>query len=172
YRHPYLLANKIRFLRRKGMVGEFVSVYLHSVRRAVYIASDGGRVCRPLLVVENGRTRLTKTHLDQMALGAVLFSRCSLISVEYVRIRCIKNLICVFLPSFSRAPPQGVVEYVDVNEENNCLVGLADGDLTLNHTHLEIDPLTLLGVVAGLIPYPHHNQSPRNTYQCAMGKQA
>lgn len=53
------------------MVGEFVSVYLHSVRRAVYIASDGGRVCRPLLVVENGRTRLTKTHLDQMALGVL-----------------------------------------------------------------------------------------------------
>ncbi|CAN0496323.1 unnamed protein product, partial [Ectocarpus sp. 8 AP-2014] len=145
YRHPFLLANKIRFLRRKGMVGEFVSVYLHSVRRAVYIASDGGRVCRPLLVVENGRTRLTKTHLDQMALGVL----------------SLQDLI-----------KQGVVEYVDVNEENNCLVGLADGDLTLNHTHLEIDPLTLLGVVAGLIPYPHHNQSPRNTYQCAMGKQA
>ncbi|CAN0359235.1 unnamed protein product, partial [Hapterophycus canaliculatus] len=69
--HPFLLANKIRFLRRKGMVGEFVSVYLHSVRRAVYIASDGGRVCRPLLVVENGRTRLSKTHLDQMALGVL-----------------------------------------------------------------------------------------------------
>lgn len=36
---------------------------------------------------------------------------------------------------------------------------------------MEIDPLTILGVVAGLVPYPHHNQSPRNTYQCAMGKQ-
>ena len=39
-----------------------------------------------------------------------------------------------------------------------------------NTTHLEIEPFTLLGVCAGLIPYPHHNQSPRNTYQCAMGK--
>ena len=39
-------------------------------------------------------------------------------------------------------------------------------------THLEIEPFTILGVCAGLIPYPHHNQSPRNTYQCAMGKQA
>jgi DNA-directed RNA polymerase beta subunit len=36
---------------------------------------------------------------------------------------------------------------------------------------MEIDPLTILGIVVGLVPYPHHNQSPRNTYQCAMGKQ-
>lgn len=39
-------------------------------------------------------------------------------------------------------------------------------------THLEIETFTLLGVCAGLVPFPHHNQSPRNTYQCAMGKQA
>ena len=39
-------------------------------------------------------------------------------------------------------------------------------------THLDIEPFTILGVCAGLIPFPHHNQSPRNTYQCAMGKQA
>lgn len=32
--------------------------------------------------------------------------------------------------------------------------------------------MTLLGVVAGIIPYPHHNQASRNTFQCAMGKQA
>ena len=32
--------------------------------------------------------------------------------------------------------------------------------------------MTVLGIVVGLVPYPHHNQSPRNTYQCAMGKQA
>lgn len=39
-------------------------------------------------------------------------------------------------------------------------------------THLEIAPFSILGICAGLVPYPHHNQSPRNTYQCAMGKQA
>ena len=37
---------------------------------------------------------------------------------------------------------------------------------------MEIEAFTILGCVAGLIPYPNHNQSPRNTYQCAMGKQA
>jgi DNA-directed RNA polymerase III subunit RPC2 len=67
---------------------------------------------------------------------------------------------------------EGVIEYVDVNEENNCLVALNEKAITVNHTHMEIDPSTILGVVVGLVPYPHHNQSPRNTYQCAMGKQA
>jgi DNA-directed RNA polymerase III subunit RPC2 len=67
----------------------------------------------------------------------------------------------------------GIVEFVDVNEENNCFVATWETNVVLGRTtHLEIAPLTILGVCAGLIPYPHHNQSPRNTYQCAMGKQA
>ena len=37
---------------------------------------------------------------------------------------------------------------------------------------MEIMPYSILGYLAGVIPFPHHNQSPRNTYQCAMGKQA
>ena len=66
----------------------------------------------------------------------------------------------------------GLVEYLDVNEENDCLIALNESKLRQGTTHLEIEPFTILGVCAGLIPYPHHNQSPRNTYQCAMGKQA
>lgn len=66
---------------------------------------------------------------------------------------------------------RGLVEYLDVNEENNCLIALYEKHSSKQTTHLEIEPFTVLGVVAGLIPYPHHNQSPRNTYQCAMGKQ-
>ena len=64
------------------------------------------------------------------------------------------------------------MEYLDVNEENDSYIALYEADIVPTTTHLEIEPFTLLGAVAGLIPYPHHNQSPRNTYQCAMGKQA
>lgn len=57
--------------------------------------------------------------------------------------------------------------YMHTKNSNVCLMVCCR-----DTTHLEIEPFTLLGVCAGLIPYPHHNQSPRNTYQCAMGKQA
>ena len=39
------------------------------------------------------------------------------------------------------------------------------------YTHCEIHPSMILGVCASIIPFPDHNQSPRNTYQSAMGKQ-
>ena len=135
----------LRALRRRGLVGEFVSVYLHPVQRAVYVASDGGRVCRPLIVVQGGKSMLHAAHMSQLAMG----------------LRTLHDLM-----------REGVVEYVDVNEENNCLIALKEDELTEDFTHLEIDPLTIMGVVCGLVPFPHHNQSPRNTYQCAMGKQA
>lgn len=65
-----------------------------------------------------------------------------------------------------------MIEYLDVNEENDSLIACSESEINDDTTHLEIAEFTILGVCAGLIPYPHHNQSPRNTYQCAMGKQA
>lgn len=59
-----------------------------------------------------------------------------------------------------------------MNEENDALIALDVDDIKATTTHMEIETFTILGVCAGLIPYPHHNQSPRNTYQCAMGRQA
>lgn len=69
------------------------------------------------------------------------------------------------------APFTGLIEFLDVNEENDSLIAVNEDEIESDTTHLEIAAFTLLGVCAGLIPYPHHNQSPRNTYQCAMGKQ-
>ncbi len=66
----------------------------------------------------------------------------------------------------------GVVEYLDVNELNNALIAMSFDQVQRGATHVEINLASMMGVLASVIPYPHHNQSPRNTYQCAMGKQA
>ena len=73
--------------------------------------------------------------------------------------------------SFMALVRRGVLEFVDTNEENDTLIAMTTAECRRGVTHMEIEPFTVLGIVSGLIPYPHHNQSPRNTYQCAMGKQ-
>ncbi|KAL8756118.1 MAG: hypothetical protein Q9184_004598 [Pyrenodesmia sp. 2 TL-2023] len=39
-------------------------------------------------------------------------------------------------------------------------------------THIEYDPTNILSIVANQTPFSDFNQSPRNMYQCQMGKQA
>ncbi|EEC49608.1 predicted protein [Phaeodactylum tricornutum CCAP 1055/1] len=155
---PRELVRNLRKMRRRGLAGEFVSVYLHDEQCAVHIATDGGRVCRPLLIVdeETGLPKLQQIHMESLALGTMDIT-------DLMR--------------------QGIVEYVDCNEENNTLIAVTERDLEvailhgletrkMRYTHLEVDPFTILGVVGGIIPFPHHNQSPRNTYTVAMAKQA
>ena len=49
-----------RFLRKKGRVQEFVSIYKNEHQNCIYIASDGGRLVRPLLVCNKGKLILTQ----------------------------------------------------------------------------------------------------------------
>lgn len=65
----------------------------------------------------------------------------------------------------------GVVEYIDKQEEMDLRIALWPTDVG-NYTHCELHPSLINGMCAALIPFPDHNQSPRNTYQSAMGKQA
>ncbi|GMM30086.1 DNA-directed RNA polymerase III core subunit [Martiniozyma asiatica (nom. inval.)] len=144
-RYPSTFVKKFRKLRRTAKISSFVSIYTNIHQKAVHIAADGGRICRPLIIVDQGKPLVTIEHLQKLKSGEWEFDD--------------------FLI-------HGLVEYLDVNEENDSLIALYEKDLCAQTTHLEIEPFTVLGAVAGLIPYPHHNQSPRNTYQCAMGKQA
>src|SRR2546426_12597 len=59
-----------------------------------------------------------------------------------------------------------------VDEEENCLVAMNSDDVSTKHTHLELFPAAMFGIAASIIPYPEHNQSPRNTYESAMAKQS
>ena len=72
-----------------------------------------------------------------------------------------------------------VIEYIDSDEQNMSLIAMTPNKVNqtkdgfqYNYTHCEIHPSTIFGILASCIPCPEHNQSPRNTYQCAMGKQA
>jgi len=66
------------------------------------------------------------------------------------------------------------IQYLDIYEIENQIVAMYSNECKKNSefTFLEIFPSTMLGVMASMIPYPDHTQSPRNTYQAAMGKQA
>ncbi|KAG4074666.1 hypothetical protein HA402_004537 [Bradysia odoriphaga] len=145
YGYQRLIKN-FRQMRRRSLIGPFVSIHTSHLQRTVYIHTDGGRLCRPYIIVENGQTLVKQEHIDELNAG---------------------------LRKFEDFLSDGLIEYLDVNEENDSFIAYNEAEIDpIKTTHLEIEPFTLLGVCAGLVPYPHHNQSPRNTYQCAMGKQA
>lgn len=68
---------------------------------------------------------------------------------------------------------KGIIIYIDNMEANGAVIAFHQNELTKYHNdYCEIAPAMMLGVMASIIPFPDHSQSPRNTYQSAMGKQA
>ena len=66
-----------------------------------------------------------------------------------------------------------IIKYVDASEIENCVIAMKPEMLSKQYNdYCEIHPSVMLGVMASIIPFPDHSQSPRNTYQSAMGKQA
>lgn len=81
--------------------------------------------------------------------------------------------IALFHFSWQDLVASGVVEYIDCSEEETIMIAMSLEDLGSEeektycntYTHCEIHPAMVLGVCASIIPFPDHNQSPRNTYQ-------
>lgn len=156
HRDPDHLITTLKKLRRDmDIIVSEVSIIREIREREIRIYTDAGRICRPLLIVEDEKLLLKRKHIEQL-------KESERDSKGYSW----KDLIA-----------DGVVEYVDTLEEETCMVAMNPEDLNqpqycATHTHCEIHPSMILGVCASIIPFPDHNQSPRNTYQSAMGKQA
>lgn len=153
HRKPLVLMKNLLDTRRNNDIPPDVSIINAISEQELRIYTDAGRVLRPLFVVENGGKRLK------------------------IKRRHIRRLAPMKEYAFTNLLQDGLVEYIDTEEEETCMVAMDPGDLTLEgsprtYTHCEIHPSMILGVVASVIPFPDHNQSPRNTYQSAMGKQA
>jgi len=147
---PLEFVNKIRGYRRKGLIPPDVSIsirHLNDERLVpeIYIETSSARVLRPLIRVENGRPLLTKEHIKLIREGKL---------------------------SFTDLLKKGIIELIDANEEYNVLTAFFPEELTPEHTHLELSPYLFLGITASIIPFAEHNQSPRNSYEAAMAKQA
>ena len=127
-------ASQIRSARRAGTLSSNMNVMFEEHLNQVFIETNRGRTRRPLIVVKDGIPLLTEKHIKQLQ----------------------KNEI-----SWNDLVQQGVIEYLDAGEEENALLAFDEKELTPEHTHLEITPLAMMGIVTTLVPFGDHNPSAR-----------
>jgi DNA-directed RNA polymerase II subunit RPB2 len=145
--------------KNQGIINVYTSVIFNYKMGEIRVCNDGGRLTRPVLRVKNNKLLLKKSTLQQLKTGELtwddLLTNCRL--------------------------ENALIEYIDPEEQSFGMIAMKPKDLvkpllekhTIHHyTHCEIHPSTIFGVLASCIPFPDHNQSPRNTYQCAQAKQA
>ncbi len=142
---PISFTQEMREKRRNGVISHEMNITYYEENDEIYIFNDPGRARRPLIIVKNGVPLLTDDHMNKVANGKLTWD----------------NLI-----------NDGLIEYLDAEEEENAYIAMSLADLSEEHTHLEIDPATMLGICAGIIPFSDHNSSPRNTMEAGMTKQA
>jgi DNA-directed RNA polymerase subunit B len=120
--------------RRSGSLPIEMSIRFDKFLDSIFISSEIGRVIRPLIIVDDGVSRLKKEHLDLVKEGTLTW----------------KNLF-----------EKGILEYLDAAEEDDCYVCLDENDLTAEHTHLEVDKISIFGVSVSLIPFGNHDPPAR-----------
>lgn len=135
----------IKELRREGKLPVQMSIRNDEGFGLISISTEPGRVLRPAIIVDNGSPRLKNEHLIRIEQGELGW----------------EDLV-----------KSGIIEYLDAAEEENSLVGLFEEELTPEHTHLEIDSISMFGVVTGLVPYGNHDQSSRLNRGSKTQKQA
>lgn len=140
-KEPEKLVKEMRDKRRMGLISNQINVAFHQHLDEVRIVSDSGRVRRPLIVVENGVSKLTNEYVEKLKKGEITWND------------LVKN---------------GIIEYLDTEEEETTLIALTENELTKEHTHLELDKSTILGFSASFIPYPEFNRGDRVNYGAKM----
>ncbi|KAF2246445.1 second largest subunit of RNA polymerase II [Trematosphaeria pertusa] len=198
--NPQQLVTVVQELRRNGTLSYEMSLIRDIRDREFKIFTDAGRVMRPLFVVENdvrkpnrGHLVYDRTHLQKLLNDSTVdtsgyndedtmemkYGWRGLIHdgvVEYLDAEEEETAMIVMSPEELdewRDLKQGVQPAPDADKKNRLgRIRPKPNPTVAIYTHCEIHPAMILGICASIIPFPDHNQSPRNTYQSAMGKQA
>ena len=148
---PVELYERMKHYKCSGIINPYTSIVLNCQTNALFICNDAGRIVRPVFRVVGSKLLVTdeliaKLERDEMTWDELLINRPD-------RPSCI--------------------EYIDALEQQHSLIAFSCANLSDKpYTHCELNASTIFGILASCIPFPEHNQSPRITYQCAMGKQA
>ena len=144
---------KVRKAKRSGILHIHTSVVWKINLREVWLSTEAGRLLRPVFYAAGLREVLGDLVLQ----------------LKVMKI----NLWEEFL-SWESPSGHNLIEYIDPGETEHCYIAMTYKDVMekTDTTHCEIHPSVMLGTLVSNIPFPDHNQSPRNSYQAAMGKQA
>ena len=155
--NPEDLYNKLKVMKSNGIINIYCSIVFNYNLKQIKICNDAGRMCRPLLRVKNNKLQVDNKTIQNLINKKITWN----------------DLL------INNTNNDSVIEYIDSYEQNNGMIATDPDNLINNsekyiykYTHCEIHPSTIFGILASCIPFPEHNQSPRNTYQSAMGKQA
>ncbi|CAH8355207.1 unnamed protein product [Eruca vesicaria subsp. sativa] len=186
HRNPDMLVKTLRRLRRRvrnDIINSEVGIVRDIRWKELRIYTDYGRCSRPLFIVDNQRLLIKKKDIYSLQQ-----------SVKFI-VSCFQSTLCynfsvpihLFITQenaeeagWNQLLKKEFIEYIDTEEEETTMISMTinvtrlrpDEAYSDTYTHCEIHPSLILGVCASIIPFPYHNQSPRNTYQSAMGKQA
>ena len=161
-RQPLELYHSLKAKKYKGIINIYTSIIFDIPRKEIRVCNDAGRLVRPVLRVRDNQLILTQETIIKLQK---------------------KELTWEDLATDCRIP-ESILEYIDSAEQNMSMIAMEpqmlitqqtknkSDQFMYKYTHCEIHPSTIFGILASCIPFPEHNQSPRNTYQCAMGKQA
>ena len=176
HKDPYMLYRKMKLLKRNAMLNIFTSISWDILNNKINIQSEAGRCCRPLFVIEKGKLLIEK-YIDDIKAGKLGwaeltrgFSRKSAEEHDDLYINTTDSVALESLES-NQAP----IEFVDVEESNNLYIAINPNlkeSITLQHTHCEIHPSTILSILTHQIPFVNHNPAPRCVFSGAQGKQA
>ena len=154
---PGQLYNMLKEQKSRGIINIYTSIIFDYKVNELRVCNDSGRLTRPLLKVRNNNLLITNEQIDKL--------RTNKLTWDELLTNCILN--------------ESVVEYIDPDEQALSMICMRPVQLKIRkdnlyykYSHCEIHPSTIFGILGSCIPFPEHNQSPRNTYQCAMGKQA
>jgi DNA-directed RNA polymerase II subunit RPB2 len=153
---PFELYSMLKDKKYKGIINVYTSIIFDYRMKEIRVCNDSGRLSRPLLRIKNQNILINEHIIRQLKTGELNWD----------------HLLT------SGKIDDSVIEYVDPEEQSWSLIATKPKELIQTtydihrYTHCEIHPSTIFGILASCIPFPEHNQSPRNTYQCAQSKQA